>query len=123
MKKKGIRSRLGILPVKGHRDFNATACPGDRFPMSEIVASVENETESEQEECEVKLRLLGKGDSGNSVKSLQQLLIARGHNCGGFGADGKFGAGTESSVTDYQRANGLTIDGLVGDKTWGSLLL
>ena len=34
--------------------------------MSEIDAAVENETESEQRECEVKLRLLGKGDSGTA---------------------------------------------------------
>lgn len=128
---KYLIGKYGKLPVKGHRDFDATACPGTYYPMDEIVAAVngqalkpaKNEKNANQEECEVNLPLLGSGDSGNSVKALQQLLIARGYNCGGYGADGIFGAGTNASVRAYQRAKGLSVDGLVGTKTWSSLLL
>jgi len=31
-----LQSRFGELPVYGHRDFNATACPGRYFPMEEV---------------------------------------------------------------------------------------
>lgn len=35
--------------------------------------------------------------------------------------DGKFGSKTQSAVKDYQKKNGLSVDGIVGTKTWGSL--
>lgn len=123
---KDIKSRTGISTIKMHRDLNATSCPGKKFPEREIRAALSGQVTANndsQEECEVNLPLLGKGDKGNSVKALQQLLIARGYNCGGFGADGSFGSGTEKSVKAYQRAQGLGVDGLVGAKTWSSLLL
>ncbi|MCI8632528.1 MAG: N-acetylmuramoyl-L-alanine amidase [Lachnospiraceae bacterium] len=135
---KDIRKRYGNLPIKGHRDLNATSCPGDNFPMAEIIAAVEGQAgakpgqtgtkpeqeanKTNQEVCEVKVRVLGMGDDGKAVRALQRLLISEGYNCGGFGADGVFGAGTERSVRAYQGAHGLAVDGIVGAKTWGCLL-
>ena len=128
---KDLRSRYGNLPIKGHKHFNATSCPGDKFPLAEIVAEVEgketevrNEVANEvkQEVCEVKLPVLGKGDKGNTVKALQRMLIYEGYNCGGYGADGDFGNGTEKSVKAYQKDKKLTADGIVGQKTWSKLL-
>lgn len=55
------------------------------------------------------------GMSGMRVKALQAALNQLGYNCGS--ADGKFGAGTQRAVTAFQRANGLTADGLAGSKT------
>lgn len=75
-----------------------------------------------QEVCEVKLPVLGKGDEGKCVEALQGLLIYKGYNCGGYGADGDFGNGTEKSVKQYQKDNGLSADGIVGKKTWSMLL-
>lgn len=127
-----LRSRYGNLPIKGHKHFNATSCPGDKFPLDEIVAEVEGkktevkkevaEATAKQEVCEVKLPVLGKGDKGKSVESLQGLLIYKGYNCGGYGADGDFGNGTEKSVKAFQQDNKLTADGIVGEKTWSKLL-
>lgn len=129
---KDLRSRYGNIPIKGHKHFNATSCPGDKFPLDEIVAAVEGkETEvkkevakatEKQEVCEVKLPVLGKGDKGNTVKALQRMLIYEGYNCGGYGADGDFGNGTEKSVKAYQKDKKLTADGIVGQKTWSKLL-
>ena len=69
------------------------------------------------------LPVLRKGDSGRSVVALQSILIIAGFNCGGYGADGEFGTGTEKSVKAYQEHNGLAVDGIVGVNTWTSLLL
>lgn len=71
---------------------------------------------------EVQARQIKKGDSGNAVKSLQLILIGNGYNCGGYGADGIFGAGTEASVKAYQKAKGLAVDGIVGPDTWTKLV-
>ena len=35
--------------------------------------------------------------------------------------DGRFGAGTEKAVRDFQRAHGLQVDGIVGKATWAAL--
>lgn len=39
----------------------------------------------------------------------------------GITADGEFGTGTQSAVISFQRANGLTDDGLAGTKTLAKL--
>lgn len=57
---------------------------------------------------------LQKGDRGSAVAVLQNKLIACGYNCGGYGPDGIFGAGTEESVRAFQRDHGLKDDGLAG---------
>lgn len=72
--------------------------------------------------CNVELNILRKGSEGNQVKALQTLLIGYGYPCGGWGADGNFGAATDSAVRRYQKAKKLEIDGAVGPATWGKLL-
>lgn len=57
--------------------------------------------------------MLRKGDQGNSVRQLQQIL--------GINADGAFGPGTDAAVRDFQHRKGLTADGLVGPSTWKAL--
>lgn len=55
---------------------------------------------------------------GNAVLVAQSLLTNLGYNLGAI--DGKFGVATENAVREYQRANKLTADGIVGAKTWAS---
>ena len=58
--------------------------------------------------------LLKRGSRGEDVKRLQTVLHLI--------ADGIYGPLTEEAVKDYQRNSGkLTVDGIVGDKTWNSL--
>lgn len=64
---------------------------------------------------------LGMGDRGSDVKELQKLLISKGYSCGSSGADGIFGSGTKSAVIKFQKANGLTADGLAGKRTMEKL--
>lgn len=53
---------------------------------------------------------LKKGSRGAEVKELQTLLH--------LFPDGIFGTITEEAVIDFQKKNGLTADGVVGDNTW-----
>ena len=64
---------------------------------------------------------LRKGDSGQFVREIQQGLIKAGFSLPRFGADGKFGAETESAVMRFQKRYGLLVDGLVGTNTINKL--
>lgn len=68
----------------------------------------------------VELNTLRKGSSGNQVKTIQRLLTAVGCVCGNV--DGKFGSRTLIAVKEFQKAKGLTVDGIVGKNTWSALL-
>lgn len=64
-------------------------------------------------------RTLKRGSQGADVHELQTMLTARGFDCGKV--DGVFGKATESAVKAFQKANGLTVDGIVGRATWAIL--
>ncbi len=70
----------------------------------------------------VTLDTLKKGSRGAQVKALQLLLIGTGHSCGASGADGVFGSGTLAAVKALQKQGGITVDGIVGKKTWCKIL-
>lgn len=72
--------------------------------------------------CTVKLNTLKYGSKGDNVKALQLLLIGNEYSCGSCGADGDFGSATGVAVRNYQKSKGLTVDGIVGTKTWSCLL-
>lgn len=58
---------------------------------------------------------LAYGDSGAAVRSLQQRLKELGYYTDTV--DGKFGRSTEDAVKAFQKRNGLTADGKVGEQT------
>jgi hypothetical protein len=58
---------------------------------------------------------LSTGDSGAAVVALQKALAALGYDPGT--PDGDFGPKTEAAVIEFQKAKGLTPDGIVGVKT------
>ena len=63
---------------------------------------------------------LKKGDRGTAIMWLQTYLNAAGYNAGSV--DGIWGTNTTTAVTSFQRARGLTADGLVGRNTKDALL-
>lgn len=71
---------------------------------------------------DLNLPTIKQGNKGNTVKSLQILLIGYGYSCGKCGVDGDFGSGTLAAVKNYQKSKGLTVDGIVGPTTWNKLL-
>lgn len=64
-------------------------------------------------------RTLSYGSSGEEVKELQKALNNMGYS---LEVDGKFGTKTQNAVKSYQKNNGLSVDGIVGNNTWASLL-
>lgn len=59
------------------------------------------------------------GSSGSEVLDLQKQLAQQGFDPGPL--DGQFGTKTASAVKAFQRANGLTVDGVVGKNTRAAL--
>ena len=64
--------------------------------------------------------VLRKGAQGNITKLLQEKLVKLGYSTNGV--DGIFGSGTYSAVREFQKARGLSVDGIVGQNTWRKLL-
>ena len=60
-----------------------------------------------------------KGMKGVQVKGLQEMLKGYGYYTAACDSD--FGSKTELAVKAFQRAEGLTVDGIVGEKTWSRL--
>lgn len=75
--------------------------------------------------CVIKRSSIG----GQFADSLFSVGIQRVVYCSGYGtaenygafADGEYGPGTEAAVQEFQRAEGITDDGIVGPITWGRL--
>ena len=63
-----------------------------------------------------------KGNRNVYVKELQTALDKLGYNLGICGIDGDFGTATEKAVKEFQRDNGLSVDGICGPKTWTALI-
>lgn len=59
------------------------------------------------------------GSSGDDVIYLQQRLTAKGYGSGKV--DGVFGTKTLEAVKAFQAENGLSVDGVVGAKTWAAI--
>ncbi|MEL6750724.1 MAG: peptidoglycan-binding protein [Pseudomonadota bacterium] len=59
------------------------------------------------------MSILKRGMKGAPVRRLQAKL--------GIAADGDFGPGTKKAVEDFQKANGLAVDGIAGPDTFAAM--
>ena len=130
----------GIVTIEGNTSSygsqdNGGAVLRKNRPYSVVYGAyrpkyVEDDTEPDtpddgddtEEEFELTLKMIRKGDSGSEVKAMQLLLIGYGYSCGNYGADGICGVMTDNAIRAYQRAKGLEQDGICGPITWASLL-
>ena len=130
-----LYGKYGKLKVYGHRDLDATACPGKNYPLADIVNGKKEKADPKPEvnpavdpnAVTITLTTLGNGDNGEQVKTLQRFLVYFGYAIGdygerGDGVDGYFGSATENAVKKFQQKNGLLADGLVGKDTWRCIL-
>jgi peptidoglycan hydrolase-like protein with peptidoglycan-binding domain len=60
--------------------------------------------------------VLKSGSTGLPVRRLQSRMSAVGYDTGGV--DGRFGGKTDLAVKKLQRDHNLSVDGVVGPKTW-----
>ncbi len=60
------------------------------------------------------------GSTGPDVKRVQRIFVVR-KELDYTGIDGDFGSVTQGVVEQFQSANGLTVDGIVGPQTWAAL--
>ncbi|MGW5343938.1 peptidoglycan recognition protein family protein [Streptomyces sp. NPDC004050] len=111
---------LRAYQIYGHRDFNATQCPGDRLyallPQlrRDVAARIGGDPTAPV------WPLLHNGDSGDKVAALQHLLVRRGAS---LQPDGSFGPATEKAVRDFQALVTATADGWAGNQTWQQLVV
>ncbi|MBD0711031.1 MULTISPECIES: N-acetylmuramoyl-L-alanine amidase [unclassified Streptomyces] len=111
---------LRAYQIYGHRDFNATQCPGDRLyamlPQlrQAVAARIGGDPTAPV------WPLVHNGDSGDRVRALQHLLVRRGAT---ITVDGGFGPATEQAVRDFQTLMTATSDGYAGNQTWHQLVV
>ena len=77
--------------------------------------------ENKAESVVYDMKTLRVGSKGTQVKVLQWLLNHTTDYTSGI-VDGIFGVKTVAAVRQFQQANGLTVDGIVGKNTWNKLL-
>lgn len=73
--------------------------------------------------CKVEMRVLKKGMSGNDCRMLMVMLKDKGYYSGVLvKSDKTFGPICEAAVKKFQKAKGLTVDGVANAKTLAALL-
>lgn len=104
----GVVANGGAVCTKKYRlDYNRIAGYGrPDWTMAEVDSMVR--------------RTIRKGDRGEDVRELQEILNTD-SRYGGLKVDGIFGSGTLASVRAFQGDSGLTPDGVVGPLTWDKL--
>jgi peptidoglycan hydrolase-like protein with peptidoglycan-binding domain len=114
--------------IAWHQQYSSTACPGP-FILSQLDYIVaECNKRANQAVAPVApviptppptskkprlIRWLRRGSTGSNVVYLQSVL--------GLKRDGQFGPITEARVRQFQREQGIQVDGVVGWVTWGRL--
>lgn len=110
---------IAATEIYGHRDFYATACPGD--VLYSMLPQLRQDVASRlgQPAPAPTWPVLRRGSQGQAVRTAQYLLRDQGQ---GVTVDGQFGSGTETAVRAVQQARGLQSDGVVGADTWAVLI-
>ena len=83
--------------------------------MNELIGKIteskdKNNNTSDNNKEDYDMPLIKRGSSGKAVKIWQVVI--------GTTIDGIFGVNTETKTKEFQKKKGLTVDGIVGPKTW-----
>jgi|GEM_PF-4315150 peptidoglycan hydrolase-like protein with peptidoglycan-binding domain len=86
---------------------------------SAIAAAISNNSTSSMISSSTTSSNLQMGSRGTAVTQLQSNLTSLGYNT--YGIDGDFGQNTKNAVVAFQKAHGLTQDGIVGTQTQSAI--
>lgn len=113
-----FRARVNARINRENAPVDAPEETGKEIPAQ----SVETPTNASEgaKTVNITLNVLRNGSRGAQVLTAQRLLNAIGHNCGTV--DGIFGSKTTAATKAFQKAKGLTADGIIGAQTWAALL-
>lgn len=103
------RPYTGVHPHYDHVHVELTPAAGRTLTRAALTAELGSRAPAPAPRPTIR-----QGARGQDVVDLQRAL-------GGLTADGIFGPATDRAVRDYQRRSGLTVDGIVGRRTWASL--
>ena len=92
----------------------------EQIPVETQKPAQEAQNKPTAESVVFDMKTLRNGSRGMQVMVLQFLLKVKGYDTGGI--DSIFGAKTLVAVKAFQKANGLSADGVVGKQTWSKLL-
>ena len=119
------KAKVTAVAMNGIHQYHLVAITGGGSDVYGWVDADTIRTEDEKkpvETCKLEIPVLSKGSKGAQVKAMQTLLIGYGYTCGGYGADGDFGNGTDMALRNYQKDKKLGVDGICGSNTWAKLL-
>jgi hypothetical protein len=105
----------GVFSASTPRQSATTTPPATTQQTTSTSVSTQTTTTAAQ----APTTTLKPGDQGPEVKVLQQALAALGYPVGT--ADGQYGTATKKAVAQFQKASGLTGDGVLGPQTLSAL--
>ena len=97
--------------IRFHRENSGKTCPGTSVDKLEFMTMVRGGTMMLKYVSAVK-----RGSNGGHVMELQSALNRLGYNCGT--ADGNAGPATMSAIMNFQKSNGLVMDGSFGPASY-----
>jgi hypothetical protein len=113
------RAYTGVNPHYDHLHIELTRSAGSGLALAKIRAVLGGQSAPKPAEPKPstgkKLPVLSEGDRHELVPTLKRYL-------GITDPDTLFGGGLDAKVRNYQRSQGLEVDGVVGPKTWGRIL-
>ncbi len=112
------RYRIRPSELYGHRDYNDTACPGNRLyaMLPRLRREVGAALGMRQVADPLTWPLLRVADRGDKVRAAQHLLRQAGVT--EVAVNGEFGRDMADGVRRFQRDNGLDETGMIGGATW-----
>ncbi len=107
--------------ILGHRDFNATECPGEVLygMLPDLRAAVGARFGERVAGAAHSWPTLRRGDRGTRVRAVQHLLRQGGQP---VAVDGVLDGADVAAVRAFQRVRRLPVDGIVGPRTWESIV-
>ena len=115
-----FRASVAALTSGNNSPAEVTISKAEQGTAETQKPAQEAQKTAQEESVVYDMKTLRNGSRGTQVMVLQYMLNAKGYSAGKD--DGIFGAKTLAAVKAFQKAYGLTVDGIVGKNTWSKLL-